>query len=297
MEPDNSANIYYPKRLDNYILALHPTVSRAQLQRLVKDGKVRVNNEIQTKNGFMVKESMKVLIDFDFDNRPDLPAIDITVLYEDKHCVVIEKPLGVLTHSKGAFNPEASVASWLSGRENFEFPPDAGINQRAGIVHRLDRATTGVMICAKNPEALKHLQKQFQDRKAKKTYTARIAGEIEPTEALIDIPIERNPKQPQRFRVGQNGKLAQTNYKVIQVIPNGKSVDSIIELKPLTGRTHQLRVHLAYMKHPIVGDTFYDGRRAKRLYLHASVLEITLLNSKRVIFNSVVPSDFYEENI
>lgn len=297
MEFDNSEESYQPKRLDNYLLEQHPSISRAQLQRLIKDGKVRVNNEVHTKNGFMVKAAMSVQIDFDFDDLPDLPKIEVDILYEDKDCVVIDKPIGVLTHSKGAFNPEASIASWLSDRPHFNFPDETGINQRAGIVHRLDRATTGIMICAKNPSALKHLQKQFQDRKAKKIYTARIAGQLNPAEALIDIPIERNPKQPQRFRVGQNGKPAQTSYKVIKTIKNDKNVDSIAELKPLTGRTHQLRVHLAYMKHPIIGDTFYEGRSAKRLFLHASELEITLPNSKRTIFKSAIPAEFYEENI
>lgn len=297
MEFDTDVDAYRAKRLDAYLLALHPDVSRAQLQRLIKDGKVSVDGEVQRKNGFMVKESMSVTVGFNFDDRPPVPTIEIPIIYEDETCVVVDKPEGLLTHSKGSFNPEASVASWLAGRPNFNFPPDAGVNQRAGVVHRLDRATTGVMICAKNPRALHHLQKQFQDRKAKKTYTARVAGVLEPPEALIDIPIERNPKQPQRFRVGQNGKPAQTNYTVLQTVVQGDTVDSIVELKPLTGRTHQLRVHLDYMKHPIVGDTFYEGRPAKRLFLHASALEITLPSGKRDTFVSAVPPIFYEENI
>lgn len=297
MEPASTAP-EYPMRLDVCLMLKETSVSRAQLQRLIKDGKVLVNNVVQTKNGFMVKQSDKIFVEFDFDKTLEVPNINIPVLYEDEDCVVIEKPIGVLTHSKGAFNPEASVASWLAGRKHFTFPiEENGVNQRAGIVHRLDRATTGAMICAKNPDALKHLQKQFQDRKVKKSYIARIAGELTPHEALIDIPIERNPKQPQRFRVGQNGKLAQTNYKTVDTVSQGSSIDTIIELKPLTGRTHQLRVHLAYLKHPIVGDTFYDGRPAKRLFLHASQLEITLPSRQRVCFKSSLPKEFHEEHI
>lgn len=297
MELDSTAEAYQPRRLDAYLLTLHPDVSRAQLQRLIKDGKVTVNGEAQRKNGFMVKEAMSVEVGFNFEDRPPVPTINIPLVYEDETCVVIDKPQGLLTHSKGAFNPEASVASWLAGRPHFNFPADAGVNQRAGIVHRLDRATTGVMICAKNPLALQHLQKQFQDRKVKKTYVARIAGELEPPKALIDIPIERNPKQPQRFRPGQNGKPAQTHYEVLKAVAQNSDLDSIVELKPLTGRTHQLRVHLEYMKHPIIGDTFYNGRVANRLFLHASALEITLPNKKRSIFHSPVPMKFYEGNI
>src|SRR5690606_15653822 len=143
--------------------------------------------------------------------------IDIPVIYEDDDCVVICKPLGILTHSKGMYNPEATVATWLSKRPQFNLVNDE-VNMRSGIVHRLDRATSGVMICAKNQEALTHLQKQFQHRKAKKTYTARITGGISPERALIDLPIERNPKMPQRFRVGQNGKSSQTMYEVIKSV-------------------------------------------------------------------------------
>jgi RluA family pseudouridine synthase len=202
----------------------------------------------------------------------------------------------MLTHSKGAFNNEATVASWLMERPGFDFPAaSSNDNPRQGIVHRLDRATSGVMICAKNPQGQRHLQKQFQDYKAKKTYVARVNGSVNPPEALIDLPIERNPKQPQRFRAGQNGKSSQTHYKVIDAVQRGNKTDSIIELKPKTGRTHQLRVHLQYMKHPIIGDTFYGGTPGKRLYLHACELEITLPGGERRTFNVPVPAVFYEE--
>lgn len=289
---------YKPIRLDAYLMEQYPELGRSRIQRLVKDGKVLVNSEPQRKNGYMVKEKTIVSVDFDFDAKVTIPDIELPVLYEDESCVVMNKPLGVLTHSKGVYNPEASVATWLAQRPSFAFADNEDEeNQRQGIVHRLDRATSGVMICAKNPEALRHLQKQFQDRKAKKTYVARIAGEISPKEALIDLPIERNPRQPQMFRVGQNGKPSQTNYKVLQTIEQNDTVDSILELKPTTGRTHQLRVHLDYMKHPIVGDTFYEGRSAERLFLHAHQLEITLPNKRRQTFTAPVPEIFYKSNL
>ncbi len=298
MDLNTAEKPYHSLRLDSYISTLQPDISRAQLQRLIKNGKVRVDGQVQQKNGFMVKESMSVQIDYDFNKKIRLEDPDITVLYEDKDCVVIDKPLGILTHSKGVFNPESSVASWLANRPNFSFPAVGPTdNPRAGIVHRLDRATSGVMIAAKNQAALTHLQKQFQDRKAKKTYIARVAGEITPSEALIDVPIERNPKMPQRFRVGHNGKSAQTNYKVMQTVTQNSEIDSVVELKPYTGRTHQLRVHLEYIKHPIVGDTFYDGRPAERLFLHAHQLEITLPNRERVIFTSNTPEIFFKPDL
>lgn len=162
--------------------------------------------------------------------------------------------------------------------------------ERAGIVHRLDRATSGVMICAKTPEALSWLQKQFSQRKVKKSYAAVVEGVLKEEEAVIDMPIERNPRKPQLFRVGINGKPAATAYKVLK--SNRKL--SLLALKPTTGRTHQLRVHLEHLGHPILGDTFYGGKPADRLYLHASSLEITLPNRERKVFKVPMPPQFEE---
>lgn len=283
-------------RLDLYLQQYYSDISRAQLQHLIKNGQVTVNGETQKKNGYSLGEDDFVEVDTTKGIEQTKQELNLEVLYEDQDCVVINKPVGVLTHSKGAFNPEPSVATWLAECRDFSFESEEG-NMRRGIVHRLDRATSGVMIAAKNSTALKHLQKQFQDRKAKKTYIARVEGELDPPEALIDLPIERNPKQPQRFRVGQNGKSAQTTYKVLQVIEKGKVKDSLIELKPSTGRTHQLRVHLNYLKRPIVGDKFYAGRDADRLFLHASGIEFTLPNKQRKTFTTEIPKEFYKTDI
>ena len=208
-------------------------------------------------------------------NQKSIPDIELPIIFEDDDCVVINKPVGLLTHSKGAFNPEATVATWLSNRTT-----DMD-GERAGIVHRLDRATSGVMICAKSPEALAWLQKQFSQRKVKKSYIAIIAGQLDPEEAIIDMPIERNPKAPATFRVGNNGKSATTHYKTIE----SSEHYSLLELKPETGRTHQLRVHLKHLGHPIVGDVLYNGKPGERLFLHAQSLEITLPNRERKVFN------------
>ncbi len=211
-------------------------------------------------------------------------VVALPILYEDADCLVINKPIGVLTHSKGAFNPESTVATFVEQlSKNVE-------GERAGIVHRLDRATSGVMICAKTPEAMSWLQKQFSQRKVKKTYIAKVFGEMEPPEAIIDMPIERNPKKPQTFRVGSNGKSALTYYRTIKV---GETY-SLLELKPETGRTHQLRVHLEAQHHPIVGDQLYGGKSAERMFLHAHQLELTLPSKKRETFTSTVPAEFME---
>ncbi len=134
------------------------------------------------------------------------------------------------------------------------------------------------------------LQKQFSERKVQKTYIAIVAGSPEPAQAVVDMPIERNPNRPQTFRVGPNGKPAVTEYHVVQE----SDQYSMLELKPLTGRTHQLRVHLKQLGHPIIGDTLYEGQPSDRLYLHAKSLEISLPNNTREVFSSPLPNEFAE---
>ncbi len=273
-----------PERLDHYVVRQLPELSRSAVEKLIEANNVQVNGTVVTKSSHKVRPDDTVMIDY-APGSPLAPVIELPVLYEDKSCVVIDKPAGVLTHSKGAFNPEATVATWLRSRVH------GMTGERAGIVHRLDRATSGVMICTKTPEALAWLQKQFSQRKVKKTYIAVVAGELEPTQAIIDMPIERNPKKPQTFRVGANGKPAVTEYNVLKT--DGQR--SMLELKPTTGRTHQLRVHLHKLGHPILGDELYGGQPADRLYLHARSLELTLPNKQRKLFEVAVPPEFEEQ--
>jgi 23S rRNA pseudouridine1911/1915/1917 synthase len=270
------------ERLDQYVVRQMPTFSRGFAARIIEEGNVEVNGKPQLKAGYKVRPSDDIKITYNQSEQEKIPEIDLPVLYEDDDCVVINKPVGLLTHSKGTFNPEATVSTWLRGRIK------AMTGERAGIVHRLDRATSGVMICAKTPEALQWLQKQFSQRKTKKSYAAVVTGVMAEPEAVIDMPIERNPKKPQTFRVGNNGKPATTAYKVLKT----DGTLSLLELKPATGRTHQLRVHLAQLGHPIVGDTFYDGKPAGRLFLHAHTLELTLPNRERKTFEVPVPPEF-----
>jgi 23S rRNA pseudouridine1911/1915/1917 synthase len=278
------AEEFHSERLDQYVVRQHPEISRSFAVRLIEDGQVKVNGEPASKAGYKLRSKDKVVIKYDPVQATELPTIQLPVLYEDDDCVVINKPVGLLTHSKGVFNPEATVSSWLSNRvKNMN-------GDRAGIVHRLDRATSGVMIVAKTAEALSWMQKQFSQRRVKKTYLAVVKGQLEQAEALIDLPIERNPRKPQTFRVGANGKSAQTFYKVLK----SNNEVSLVELKPTTGRTHQLRVHLAHLNHPILGDTLYNGPAAERLYLHAQSLELTLPSKQRKVFSVPEPKEFHD---
>lgn len=281
-----SFNIYEDEagtRLDVVVVAHVPELSRAYVKSLIEDGKVLLNGK-PVKAGEKVRTGERIAIDFDRAQLDKIPNIQLPIIYEDDDVTVLNKPVGVLTHSKGSFNPEATIATFIQ-------PHVVGLSgERAGIVHRLDRATSGVIITAKHPEALKWLQKQFSTRKAKKTYIAIVEGEPSPAEAIIDMPIERNPKKPQAFRVGVGGKPATTAYKVLE---HTKQF-SLVELKPTTGRTHQLRVHLSYIGHPIVGDTLYKGHEADRLYLHALRLELTLPSREGQVFEAPLPKQFKE---
>jgi len=271
-------------RVDVFTAKFYPELSRSSIQRLLSEDKVLVNDK-PIKNNYRLKVGDRVDVDYDSIADNLVPEINIPVIYEDKDCVVINKPAGLLSHSKGVFNPEATVATWLSTRLS-------GMNgERAGIVHRLDRATSGVMICAKTEEASAWLQKQFSTRKVDKHYVAIVDGVIEPREAIIDIPIGRNPKEPSTFRADVNGKASITRYKVLK--SNEKY--SMVDLKPETGRTHQLRVHLNYLGYPIVGDTLYGGSKANRMYLHALSLDITLPSKERQHFEAPLPKIFNDK--
>lgn len=269
------------KRLDVYLVSKLPQLSRSSIVKLCNDHKVLVNGEIQPTK-YKVKPGNEITVYFDPKDLDEIPEITLPILYEDNDCIVIDKPTGVLTHSKGGFNPEATVATFIRDKVK-----DMD-GERAGIVHRLDRATSGVIIAAKTPEALKWLQKQFSSRKVKKQYIAVIEGSIEPPEALIDMPIARNPRKPKTFHASVEGKTATTSYKTIQT----HNKLSLLELAPETGRTHQLRVHLAHLGHPIVGDILYGGKKHERLMLHAQMLEITLPNRERKVFVADVPEGF-----
>ncbi len=281
-------------RLDHYVIGEHPLLSRAHAARLIDEEKVLVNGK-PSKPGHKVRASDDIAIDYVASDAQAVPVIELPIIYEDDDCIVINKPLGVLSHSKGGFAPEATVASFLRSHLYGPKPPHTtymdGSSVRAGIVHRLDRATSGVMICAKTPEALVWLQKQFHDRQAHKTYVAVVRDRLEPARAIIDMPIERNPKAPATFRVGANGKSAITAYDTL--CSNDKY--SLVELRPETGRTHQLRVHLAEQKHPIVGDTMYDGEPAPRLFLHALSLQIMLQDGDVKIFTAEMPPEFSDK--
>lgn len=270
-------------RLDAYLATYWPEHSRARWQRYCRDGRVKVNGTLVDDPAHMMGEDDEV--SFELPEAVDFSQQVLPILYEDSNVIVINKPSGILTHAKGRPLDEFTVAEFMRSRTTDK--PDSN---RPGIVHRLDRATSGVIICAKNPETHSFLQRQFSDKKVKKRYVAVLDGVPSQPEAIVRLPIERNPKRPQTFRVGAGGKPSETRYKILLRSDDG--LRSMVELFPTTGRTHQLRVHMRYLETPIHGDTLYNQAKTdSRLCLHAASLEITIPKGQRMVFEAPLPPD------
>ncbi|MCU0667184.1 MAG: RluA family pseudouridine synthase [Patescibacteria group bacterium] len=266
-------------RADVLLANHYPKYSRAALAKLFNMQKISMDGK-PIKAGERIRPNISIDADISDLTKP-VDGIELPIIYEDENVIVINKPAGVISHARGKYWDEPSVASFVRSRVSDMF------GERAGIVHRLDRATSGVMICAKNPQTLSFLQKQFSDRKVTKTYIAQTEKAPNPESGIIDIPLARNPNKPQTFMVSPNGKSSQTEYHTIE-----QSADrATIKLHPLTGRSHQLRVHLKHLGRPIIGDDLYRGKPADRLYLHAESLEITLPGGKKEVFNAPLPKE------
>lgn len=271
------------KRLDVELAERYSDTSRSTWQKHIKAGHISVNGSVQESPKYEVTENDTLAINT--PSRTDFSESTLPILYIDDNVIVINKPAGILTHAKGALNDEFTVAEFFRRYTTYDTE-----SNRPGIVHRLDRDTSGVMIGARNEETAVALQKQFANRTVKKEYIAIVSGHFDQESALIDLPIGRNPTAPSTFRVDPGGKPAQTVYEVITT----NAVTSLVSLRPKTGRTHQLRVHMQYVGTPIVGDRVYGGHAAPRLMLHAHQLEVTIPGGDRKVFTVDTPSEFQE---
>ena len=270
------------KRLDLELAERYPEISRSTWQKHVKAGHVKVNGEVRLSPKFDITAADTIAIEI--PDAVDFTGQELPIVYIDDNVIVINKPIGILSHAKGALNEEFTVGEFFRTYSSYH----ADTN-RPGIVHRLDRDTSGIMIGARNEETAAMLQKQFSDRRTKKIYTAILRGIPKVPTAKLDLPIGRNPSAPSTFRVDAKGKAALTVYEVIAE----KDKETLVVLKPHTGRTHQLRVHMHYIGTPILGDKVY-GKAADRLYLHASSLEITIPGGERKTFHAPVPKEFVD---
>ncbi len=256
------------KRLDLILTGIYKSYNRSTLQKFIEKGFVKVDGEVVLKANTKFPDGVyiEMTIPEELKNADLVPK----VVFEDENVLVLDKPAGLLSEFKGEYSPEMTLAHY-------------GL-----IVHRLDRDTSGVIILAKNEETQSKLRRQFQERKTHKTYYAVVSGQPKLDAARIDLPMMRDLKRPTTFRVDPNGKEAETFYKVLKT--DGEH--SLVELRPTTGRTHQLRVHMKYLGHPILGDPVYGEEKADRLCLHAGKLEITIPEGDRRVFEVPMPESF-----
>ncbi len=244
------------------------------------------------------------------------------IIFEDDQLLVLDKPAGMIVNNADTTKDFVTVQDWVeeylkipkpklqipnkSQIQNIDYEERAKLDfvNRAGIAHRLDKETSGIILAAKNPEAFLNLQAQFKERKVQKTYIALTHGKIEPGEGEINVAVGRLPWNRKRFGVLSGGRESITKYKVLSIkyYVFGKSREplSLVELSPKTGRTHQIRVHLQYIKHPIFSDVLYAGRKTSRqnrqllprVFLHASKISFFHPRTNELLsFKSPLPED------
>jgi len=194
-----------------------------------------------------------------------------------------------------------TLQDWLENRYSFPSPSETPFAKRSGIVHRLDKDTSGVIVVARKQSVFKNLQQQFKKRQVRKIYLVLVHGQIEPKNGDVKMPLGRRPTNRKKFTVRLRGKMAVTNYQRLAVYSKNKEKLSFLEVKPKTGRTHQIRVHFRHLGHPLVADPIYLGRKrlardqlwCPRLFLHACQLEFIepVMGKKRLMFQSKLPDD------
>ena len=278
-------------RLDIFLAERLEGVSRNAVKNAIKNGYVRVGGSVCQRPSRRI--SSGEVVEWHAPVKPLLvpSAIPVPVIYEDDQIVVVNKPAGMVVHPGAGTDGRTLVEGLLATRS---LPVDDDPS-RPGVVHRLDKETTGIIVVAKTAEALASLKKQFASRVVTKFYLALVEGEIEEEEGLIDAPVGRDPANPRMMAVIPRGRPAKTAFRVLQRLPRR----TLILLQPKTGRTHQLRVHMHYIGHPIIGDPLY-GPNGEHMLLHAWRIAFSHPESgQEVRFEAPVPSWFpvypYEE--
>jgi 23S rRNA pseudouridine1911/1915/1917 synthase len=276
-------------RLDQYLAGLLAGQSRSQVQRLITQGHVRLNDG-PARAGSRLRRGDRLSWELPaaVPTRLQPEAMDLRVLYEDDDLVVIDKPAGLVVHP-GPGHPSGTLVHGLLGRGPGW--STIGGTERPGIVHRLDRDTSGLMVVARNDEAHRELARQLQKRIMTRKYRAIVVGEVADPGARIEAPIGRDPKNRQRMAVLAGGREAVTEFRRLAV----GGGHSLLEVTLGTGRTHQIRVHLAYIHHPVLGDPIYGRRSALigRPALHAEVLTLRHPRTAKIMsWQTPPPEDF-----
>lgn len=220
------------------------------------------------------------------------------IIYQDSSIFVVDKPSGWITNDADTTTIQPVLQAWI--RENFDYPLKGDKELRDGIVHRLDKETSGIVVVAKTKEAFEKLQAEFKSREVEKTYIALLHGKLEPETGEIKATVGRLPWRRDRFGVIPGGRESQTLYKVLKFYPGNNAGHTLVEFYPKTGRTHQIRIHAKHIGHAIVADEFYAGRKTARndrewcprLFLHAASIKFIHPETNKVVeFKSDLPED------
>ncbi len=295
----NSQNYHFvsnddePVRLDKFLSSRLSDYSRSRLQGLIVDGFVKVNGEQVVISRHKIEKGNSVDIEIPPARPVELEPEDIPldIVFENDDLMVVNKPAGMVVHPSPGHFTGTLVHAALSHAPELE---GIGGEQRPGIVHRLDKETSGLIVVAKNERAHRWLQDQFRLRKVHKTYLALVDGKPPTPKGRVETDIARDPAHRKQMAVVAqgHGREAVTEYKVIESFPH----HSLIEAMPLTGRTHQIRLHMAFLKCPIVGDTLYGHKHSsidiKRHFLHAERMTLVLPGEKEArTFEASLPQD------
>lgn len=279
-------------RVDKYISELDENLTRSYIQILIENGNILVNDKT-VKTSYKISDGDIITIDIP-ENKPleVLPQnIDLDIVYEDNDIIMINKPKGMVVHpAHGNYEDTLVNAILAHCKDNL-----SGINGviRPGIVHRIDKDTTGILVVAKNDRAHQHLAQQFKEHSINRIYVALVKGLIEENKGTIDMPIARSKTHRKKMAVDFNGKKATTHFTVLERF-NGYT---LLELKLETGRTHQIRVHMAQINHPLIGDEIYSSGKnsfdVKGQLLHAKTLGIIHPTTNEYIeFSAPLPEEF-----
>lgn len=310
-------------RLDKFLTAQMPELSRSQIQKMIKHGAVTVSGKKISvhrflKNGDIVTVAGEKITGADKKNKPTITSIDSAsvetavknktklipkIIFEDDDVLVIDKPAGLLTHARDEklLDQEPTVVDWIIKK----YPAIKKIGDkpklRPGIVHRLDKETSGIMVAAKTQIAFEHLKKQFSEHLIKKEYHAWVYGKMPSNYGIINLPIGRSEDggkmaaRPNSPIIDEDDKTAITEYEVLKQLPHR----ALVKIMPQTGRTHQIRVHFFALNHPVIGDPMYQSKSYKaipsdRMLLHAHKLTFMDLSGEKKTFTSPVPNQFDE---
>jgi len=275
-------------RLDKYVGEKCPELSRTYAQKLIADGYITVNDRVAKPSlKLSIGDRLRVVIPPTAPSSLSPEAIPLDIIYEDDDLLVVDKPAGLTVHPAPGHPSHTLINAILS---HFPRLADIGDSLRPGVVHRLDKDTSGVMLVAKNRAAQLNLAEQFKAHSVVKAYLVLVKGHLTPEQGIIEAPMGRDPRNRKRMAVVAEGREARTEYRVIKYIGNY----TLLEVMPETGRTHQIRVHLSAIGYPVVGDKVYGVKSShlSRQFMHACHLGFKHPSTGEYVeFKSELPPD------